>query len=368
MLTMAPSSQSVGRVGFDMLKKLCDDGAVPETVILSPLSITIALGMLAGAADSCKKENLCAKLGLQSAQELESVLHPVQNALCGEVKNGPLALANAIFTDASVTLYPAYEQFLRGFNAEFTQYPNLADSVDAINAWISDNTRGLIQDMLSAPMLKTSHLALVNAIAFKGTWKMQFDRQNTRKESFSITRSQTSKVDMMFLRKHKISSLQTSTYTAVSLPYDLPSSYPQTSLVAYLPNEGTTLGAVLEEIESKGNQASRFKEVKYDQFGFPKFKIESKFSLVDTLEKLGYPVKGVYPEMANGSNQVQMIIHQAFVKVDEEGTEAAAATAVLMTRSRPVSPKVLLFNRPFVFAIVSDKPDTIMFSGIYSGK
>ncbi|OAQ59394.1 proteinase inhibitor I4 [Pochonia chlamydosporia 170] len=365
---MAPSSQEIGRVGWDMLKQQCGDRDTQETVILSPLSITIALGMLAGAADTRKKHDLCTKLGLQNAEELESVLHPLHNALCGNVKGGPLALANGVFTDTSVTLYSKYQEFLAGFNAEFTQYPSLEGAVDEINKWISDNTRGLIQDMLSAALLRNCHLALVNAIGFKGTWKTQFDRSNTRKETFFVTPNETKDVNMMFLHQQRISFLETSTYKAAQLPYQLPASYPQTSLLAYLPNEGKSVGDVLDEIADHGSSISRFSEGKYHKFGFPKFEIESSFSLVDTLEKLGYPIGGVYPNMADGPNQVQTILHQALVKVDEEGTEAAAATAVLMTRSIPVAPKILIFNRPFVFAIVSDKPKAVLFAGVYSGK
>ncbi|OAA34762.1 proteinase inhibitor I4 [Metarhizium rileyi] len=365
---MAPSPQSIGRVGWDVLKKQCVDDSTPKTAILSPLSVTIALGMLAGAADESKKHGLCTKLGLHGADDLESVLHPLQSTLCGDAsKDGPLALANAVFTDTSVTLRPAYEKFLKGLNAEYTQYPNLADATDKINDWISDNTRGLIRDMLSPPVLENSHLALVNAIGFKGTWRTQFDRGDTRNETFTRTKDQSVKVDMMFMRKQRVASLETSTYKAVRLPYTLPASYPSASLFAYLPNEGTSVGAVLDDIVKNGSSDDQFSEVQYDEFGLPKFEMNSNFSLVDTLEKLGYPVGGAYPEMASGPNEVQTILHQAYVKVDEEGTEAGAATAVMMTRSlRPV-PKTLVFNRPFVFAIASDKPDVVLFAGIYAG-
>ncbi|KHN96003.1 proteinase inhibitor I4 [Metarhizium album ARSEF 1941] len=367
---MAPSSQSVGRVGWDMLRKPCGDAdAAPQTVVLSPLSITIALGMLAGAADDSKKRDLCTKLGLQSANDLDSVLRPLHSALCGGAKDGPLALANAVFTDDTVALYPAYRDFLRGFNAESTRYPDLARAAEDMNTWISDNTRGLIRRMLSPAALQHSHLALVNAIGFKGTWQMQFERGDTRKEKFCIARDEQTEVDMMFQRKQKIASLETPSYKAVRLPYTLPESYPSTSLFAYLPAEGTLLSTVLDEIAtSSGNPVGQFAEVKYDEFGFPRFDIDSKFSLVDTLEELGYPVGGAYAHMAEGQNQVQTMLHQAYVKVDEEGTEAAAATAVIMARSMILDPKVLLFNRPFIFAIASDKPDAILFAGIYSGK
>ncbi|KID84306.1 proteinase inhibitor I4 [Metarhizium guizhouense ARSEF 977] len=366
---MAPSLQSIGRVGWDLLMKQCGPDSAPETVILSPLSITMALGMLAGGADESKKLGLCTKLGLQNAGELESVLHPLHTTLCGDAKDGPLALANAVFTDQSVTLFPAYQNFLKGFNAEHKQYPNLAEAASNINAWISDNTRGLIRDMLSPASLTNSHLALVNAIGFKGTWQTKFEPRNTHeKEAFFVTKDKQTKVDMMYLRSQHLSSLETSTYKAVRLPYTLPESYPSTSLFAYLPNEGTSLSAVLEDIVKNGSAGDQFIPVKYDEFGFPKFEIDSKFSLVDTLEKLDYPIGGAYTEMAEGQNQVQTIAHQAYVKVDEEGTEASGATAVIMTRSMNFEPKVLVFNRPFVFAIASDKPDAILFAGIYSGK
>jgi serpin B len=217
-------------------------------------------------------------------------------------------------------------------------------------------------------MLKNTHLALVNAISFKGNWKVQFSRADTKKKVFSVTKNDNTLVNMMFLHDQRVASMQSPHFTAVRLPYASPPPYPQTSMVAFLPNEDTPIGTVLEEIAGGRGLNVQFSEVKYRHFGFPRFAIDTKFSLGDTLKELGYPVGGVYTEMADGSNEVQSIIHQAFVKVDEDGTEAAAATAVLMTRSRPADPKALVFDRPFVFAVVSDKPDAVLFAGVYSGE
>lgn len=361
-------STAVADLTWSILTELHNDNGKPASIIFSPLSISIALGMLTGAADGEVKKTLCTKLGISKEEDLP-LLSKIGLGDTGSGSHSSLSSANAIFMDSTIEIYPAYKAFLAAFQAEPCQYPNIADHVDQINLWISDRTLGLIQNMLSKAQLATAHAVLVNAVAFKGAWEAPFDPKDTRNVSFYITSLEEKSVKMMFKNKRNISAYQHAKFDAVKLDY-VSASSSKMSMTAYLPKEGVSTQDILKLLSAqKGlTSSSNFIDIKYDQFGFPKFEVLSDFSLMNLLSSLGYPIGGSFPRMGTGNNVVQDILHKAFIKVDEQGTTAAAATAVIMTRSRPMNPKVLIFNRPFVYTIVSHETGTVLFAGIYAGE
>ncbi|KAH6982554.1 Serpin domain-containing protein [Ilyonectria destructans] len=116
---------------------------------------------------------------------------------------------------------------------------------------------------------------------------------------------------------------------------------------------------------------SPFRAKKYDKFGFPRFELESTLSILPMLEELGFPVRGPNPEMGSGRNEAHSCIHRAIIKLNEEGTEAAAATAMVKSRSRskqPLAPEILIFDRPFAFSVHLDDNDAAVFAGLFFGR
>jgi len=214
-----------------------------------------------------------------------------------------------------------------------------------------------------------TRLILTNAIYFKGAWVQEFDKEETIEQNFYVTPEQAVKVDMMRrldeeaeFPYHETDSLQ-----ILEMPY----SGKETSMLVLLPKEHN-----LEEIEEKLTleNISTWQENLQEQevrLYFPKFKMETKYSLGDSLAKMGMPT--AFTELADFSGMtgkkelmIDEVIHQAFVEVDEKGTEAAAVTAVIMIEMvAPIEPPVPVFraDRPFIFLIQEKETGAILFMG-----
>ncbi|KAJ2981879.1 hypothetical protein NQ176_g1760 [Zarea fungicola] len=374
---LTSTAASSHALAFGILRLLDNDGDAPSSSkACSPLSIIIAIGMLAGAADSVSKKGLCHKLGIAEPANLGSNFEEILALLGIEDEHSAITGANGLFTDHSVTIRQGYLDFVAIFGASVTQYPQLDKAVVDINTWVAGHTRGLIQDLLSAGALRNAHAVLINTLAFKGTWKREFDMKNTQETKFHIPGQEPKLVSMMFQRGIKVASLEGDKYTAVRLPYTAASESQSTSLIAYLPSKDVSLRQFISDMGTAAAVAaaavaavspSKFAENKFDVFGFPKFSLDTKCHILDKLSQLGFPLAGSYPELGGPNSEVSDVIHQAVIKIDEQGTEAAAATAVVMRRSRPVQSRTLIFDRPFYFALVHDESNLALFAGIFCG-
>ncbi|KAF7547521.1 hypothetical protein G7Z17_g7668 [Cylindrodendrum hubeiense] len=325
-------------LGWDMLERLCIQSASTKGICIAPLSIATALAMLAGAVSVDRRPEFCQRLGVNSLSELSDAFQALDSVLANKGQGQMVTMANAAFSDSDVEFRPAYTQFLNSFGVHAEKFPSLQEAAGEINSWVADNTRGLIKDLVSRQVLKEVHVALINALAFKGSWTNKFDRNLTEKNTpFYVAASEERKVDMMFCHKRNIAMVKRPGYTAVRLPYTAASPSTSMSLVAYLPDRRISLEQLVQTMD-RSQPPLPFRAKKYDKFGFPKFSLDSNLSVLPMLQELGFPVAGQFPEMAPGGNEVQECIHRAVIKLDEKGTEAAAATAILMTRSRaPIS-------------------------------
>lgn len=360
---MAAASRTIG---LDLL--ITTPEPLPSAVC-SPLSIAIAVGMLAGAADPPKRAALCARIGVSDPDTLSAGFQHILSVLGAGADDSPVAAANAVFTDRSIELFPRYVEFLKGFDAEVMQRDSLVKSVGEMNAWVGRRTRNLIPRLLSPRDLQNAHAVLLNALAFKGVWKKKFADKNTVKSKFHVSKQESKPVDMMFLRRQRLRLLQTQHYCAVRIPYAASAPEHAASFIAYLPDESSNLPSLLIKLRADGHAPlSSFGEVGIDSVGLPKFSLDTKTQMMDQLRMIGFPLEGEFPEMGSGGGgMVEEVIHQAVIKVDEEGTEAAAATAVMMMRGKRAQGKRVVFDRPFYFEVVHDQSDVRLFTGVYSG-
>ncbi|KAK7423494.1 hypothetical protein QQX98_000951 [Neonectria punicea] len=365
---MSDGAHAVRVLGWAMLDRLRAQDESSRGICISPLSIATTLAMLAGAVSVDRRDEFCRKLGANSLSELADSFRTLDDVFAGKDHGRMVTMANVAFADDDVEFRPAYTQFLDSFGAYSIKFPSLQQADGEINSWVSDHTRGLIKDLVSRQVLKESHVVLINALAFKGSWQTKFNRKLTQKNTpFHAAGLEKRKVDMMFSHKRSIATAKGPCYTVVRLPYAATSPLTSMSLAAYLPDQGTSLEQLIQTM-NHSQPASRFRTKKYDKFGFPKFDLDSNFSILHILQDLGFPVAGQLPEMAQGGNEVQKCIHRAVLKIDEEGTEAAAATAIILTRSLAPIPEILVFDRPFAFSICLDQTDMVVFTGLFFGR
>jgi len=363
---------------FDFYKLLREDeemlASEDGNLFFSPFSIFTALAMTWAGA----RENTA----VQMAQTLHFTEKPAQfhraigdlisqlNAVQKET-DVELSIANAIWAQKG---YQFLDEFFRivqqSYQADLKQvdFSSAAESArQAINAWVEQQTNEMIKDLLPPKVLNAlTRLVLVNAIYFKGFWDNQFKSRDTREMEFWLLTEVAVKMPMMH-QEHQFGYWENDWLQIIEMPYKEESL----SLIVLLPKEKTGIADLEQKLNFENMMAwqSRLRKRKVIVF-FPKFKIESQFSLGQTLALMGMP-DAFDPELADFSAMVgqkelyiSAVIHKAFLEVNEEGSEAAAATGVVVSvTSIAPSPPIFKADHPFVFFIRDNKSQSILFLG-----
>lgn len=347
-------------------------------VFFSPYSVSTALAMTYEGARG------------ETADQIRSVFHypeddmtrrynfaRIYNLLNQPDQKYQLNTANALWAQGDYQFADEYfkviDQYYGGkvTNMNFAAQPEPCRQT--INSWVEDQTNDKIKDLIqSGQITPLTTLILTNAIYFKGTWKYQFDPEQTQEMDFRISPDEQVKVDMMFFDKNEENQFnyaQTDQFQILELPYD----GENLSMLILLPIIGTeTKNFNCQEINLDLQQIEEFKQLLTPQpvtIYLPKFKIETRYLLNDCLTSLGMPL--AFERRADFSGMtgyqdliISLVIHQAFVEVNEEGTEAAAATAVLMERTTTAIPSnVFKADHPFLFFIQDNRTGMILFMG-----
>ncbi len=239
-----------------------------------------------------------------------------------------------------------------------------------INKWVEDKTQEKIKDLLPPGSLNAAtRMVLTNAIYFKGDWATQFKKAATRDMDFHVSANKKIKTPMMY-QTGKFGYTETPDMQALKMPYqgkDL-------SMVVLLPKKDAGM-ARFEKSLTAGNIDLWVKRLRYPRkvrVYFPRFKMEYKMKMNEVLKKMGmllaFGGRADFSGMTGSQDLfISGVFHKAFVKVDEKGTEAAAATAVVMERKSmskgPSRPPVFKADRPFLFLIRHEKTGMILFLG-----
>ena len=342
-------------------------------LFLSPYSISTALAMTYGGARGATEKQMAKTLHFGLPQEqlhlgfaaLQSRLNAVQQK--GKIK---LAIANSLWPHKGYDFLPAYLDLCQkqyGVAITPVDFNNATESArKTINDWVENKTNRKIQELFKPGILDArTRLVLANAIYFKGTWTEQFDKKLTRKQPFHLTTDKTTTAPLMH-RQGRYRYAEYPTLQVLELPYagnDL-------SMIVLLPVSHKELEAI-EAKWSADRLAGWLKQlhpVEVDVY-LPQFKMASQFSLNQTLAALGmtdaFTVKADFSGMDGQQDLfISAVIHKAFVEVNEEGTEAAAATGVAMEmKSEPAEPVVFRADRPFLFLIRDNPTGSLLFLG-----
>lgn len=356
--------------GLDMFGRLVADQP-DENVFFSPLSAYFALGMTANGAAGATLDEMRTTLrqGGLSEEEANLAYRGLLDLLLGLDPDVEFSIANAIWHRLGLQVEPAFAEASRAtFDAavEGVDFQSPA-TVSAINDWVSDQTRGRIEKIVDDPgELAHTVMFLVNAIFFKGSWQLQFDPDDTRSDSFELLDGTVGTVEMMrqpdieILRHHADESLE-----IAELLYGR-GAFAMTIL---LPPRGTTPAQFLDGVDAlrwHGWVDSLEETAAIDAVEMPKFRLEWGKKLNDDLATMGMPLAfgdgADFSRMAPGGEGffISEVKQKAFVEVNEEGTTAAAVTAVNMADSaRPI----FRVDRPFVFAIRERFSGTLLFLG-----
>jgi len=337
-----------------------------DNIMVSPLSVALALGMTYnGAADSTKeamKETL--KLSGLTDAEINAAYESIVDQLLKLDPKVILSIANSIWYRQNFTVLPAFIDLNQQYyDAEVNELDfNLPGAKDIINAWVDEKTNGLIPEIIDyIPPLAVMYL--INAIYFKGMWKYEFDPEATSQQPFYLKNGNTEMVDMMEM-ECDLMHMSNNLFSAVQLPYG-DGAFNMTIL---LPHSQYTPDDIVEELTNENWN------IWMNSFGkksvtvkFPKFKFEFFRMLNDDLIDMGMGIAfDPYNADFSGINPdeqlyISRVLHKTFIDVNEEGTETAAVTAVeiSLTSAGPF----FVVNRPFIFTIQENSTGTILFMG-----
>jgi serpin B len=353
---------------FDLYSRLRGGSG---NLVLSPYSISLALAMTYAGARGETATQMAAAASFTLPQErLHAAFDDLDLALTATDGEGlELRVLNQLFgQDGFVFEQPFLDTLAVDYGADLRlmDFVHAADaSRQAINDWVEEATAQRIKDLLpQGSVTSSTRLVLANAIYFNGKWKSPFDSALTSAGTFHLLDGGTTPVAMMH-RALMLPYAQADGYQAVELPYE----GGRYAMLIIVPDAGrfneidASLDAArLDDIEAALTPAERL-------IGLPKFELEEPVSLKNILQSLGmvdaFDTTADFTGMrAEGGLYVGDVLHKAFVKVDEEGTEAAAATAVVMVGGAiPTPPIRLEIDRPFCFAIRERDTGSILFLG-----
>ena len=350
---------------FNLFRKARGD----KSKILSPLSITFALGMLNNGADgeTLKEINQTLGFGEAGADAINAFSQKMlkeSNTLDEKTK---ALIANTIFVNEGCG-YRLQEGFVDKVNTYYDAQPQNRDfadgeTVDVINQWANDHTEGMIPKVLDETTFNPSAVSyLLNALYFRGIWSSPFNKEDTKNEPFGGG----DEVPMMRKDDAEILYAENDLYQAVRLLYGN-GAY---RMDIFLPHEDKTVGEVLESLNGSNWQPKY--ESKSVDLKLPRFETDSNQDLVGVMADLGMPkafsIDAEFPFFCNVPGYIGNMFQVAKIKLDEVGTKAAAVTVIEWAgAAMPEEPKQFNANRPFLYIISEQSTGAIFFIGQYTG-
>ncbi|XP_077522091.1 iris-like isoform X3 [Amblyomma americanum] len=365
-----PLGESLLSFSIDLYKQLISESSRSGNVFYSPFSISAALSMaLAGARNTTAKQ-LTEVLHVNS-DDIHKHFSSFFSQLSGFSPDVKLHVANRMYADRAFPVLDTYLSLLRdsyGATMESVDFQSNYEKVrQEVNAWVEKVTESKIKNLLPEGTLDASTvLILVNAIYFKGLWSSQFDPESTHRSHFHLDSKNKKEVEMMYQQSdYKMSRSDDLEVTALEIPY----RGGKTSMVVILPDSVEGLSKLEDSLTASNlsNLLKNFRNGSDIELYLPKFKLEQAIYLKETLKAMG--IKDFFTaaaELRGISDRrnlvVSEVIHKAFVEVNEEGTEAAAATAVVMFDTLLMTTRFVV-DRPFMFLIRSLDPELVLFMG-----
>ena len=373
-----PTSEEVGAVvqgnrlfAHDLYGQLAGQEG---NLFFSPYSISTALGMTYAGARGQTETEMTAVLHFPLSQDR---FHPAMGGLISSI-NSPertgytLRVANRLWGQQGTDFEPYFldttRQYYGAGLAEVDYKFHTEDARQTINRWVEDQTEQKIRNLIPEGVLsRNTRLVLTNAIYFLGDWKHSFNESATRDRSFHLDATETVSVPTM-RQTSRFRYMETDDFQLLDLPYE----NDDLSMLLLLPRERDGLSSFeasfSDELLQESIDQMRYVDVSVT---LPKFMMTQDFELKDTLVEMG--MASPFADAADFSGisseselKISKVIHKAFIQVDEQGTEAAAATAVIVgitSTSIPRPPEIFSADHPFAFLIRDNRTDSILFMG-----
>jgi len=350
---------------FDLLKKTIVSSG-ETNVFVSPLSVSIALGMAWNGANGTTRTEMetALKMSGMLVGDINNYYKIMQTTLPSIDPTTKLSIANSMWYKTGFEVKPA---FLKVNAESFNAYLKELDftkvwAADTINNWCSKRTNTLIPVIIDQ-IPSNAVMYLINAVYFKGIWSKQFEKKNTSLQKFTNEAGNQGNVNMMY-QKDTFRYAETETAQYLDMPYGNNAF----SMTVILPAANKSPAEVLNSLTTDSwNSTLSQLSLREVMVYLPRFKVTNKFKLNNVLQDMG--MKLAFSDLADFSNisdlplQISEVIHKTYVTVDEEGTEAAAVTSIgIIATAMPVIP-VFRVDKPFLFVIREKSTGVILFIG-----
>lgn len=368
-----PIEMRNNQFAFDLFKEI--SSSHDKNLVISPFSISAALAMTYAGANGTTAEEMAQTLYFYSRQErFHKDFSAWMNAIIkrGDVKD-KLNVANSLWPQED---YPFRDDFINLIKEYYdsalfkVNYRGDREQIrQRINTWVEDNTNQLIKNLIKPGVLTDdTRLLLVNAIYFLSDWKIAFDEKVTHTAPFYITPEKTVNVPLMYM-EDDLRYADTENFQVLELEYE----GGDFSMVVVLPVKGTDINNFIDhlDVETFIQTLEKMEKQKVEVY-LPSFKVRSNFDLEKLLAEMGMPEafsnKADFGRMTDLQDlKIDKVIHEAFIDVNEEGTEAAASTAVVIIRKSamvdPPEKTTFRADRPFVYAIKDNSTQSVLFMG-----
>lgn len=338
-----------------------------ENVLVSPLSVSMALGMTLNGARGQTADVMRASLALNGlgSDEINAAYRTLIDLLRSVDPKVTFEIANSIWYRPDLQVLPAFIDVNRAnFDAEVTSLDfGGPDAVRRINDWVSQKTHGKIPTIVQQ-IPRDMVMYLINALYFKGIWTTEFHEDSTKPAAFSLPSGGTRAIELMHragaFNYHRDAQVQ-----AVDLPY----GYDRYTMTVVLPNPGVDIAALVDGLDdATWNNIVGGLDSAVGTVQMPRLKLSWEERLNDWLVRLGMGVAfsgdadftGID---ANGGLAISEVKHKTYVEINEEGTTAAAVTSVGISRTSAPEKFLMRMDRPFIFAIRERSTGVIMFLG-----
>jgi serine protease inhibitor len=359
--------ESDNKFGIKLFRKIIEEEK-DKNVFISPLSVSVALGMTHNGANGETQEAMQKTLELSglTVQEVNESYKSLIELLTGLDPKVRFQIANSIWYRQELSFEKEFIDLNKKyFNAEVRGLNfNDPNAPKTINAWVDKNTNGKIKEIVDAPIDPLLVMFLINAIYFKGFWAYQFDKDLTKDDLFTLPDG-SKKACKMMKQKGELQYFENADFQAIDLPY----GDGDFSMSIFLPHPEKNIDSLIAKFNQENwnlwiGSFSKHELTLY----LPKFTLEYELTLNDVLKALGMgiafdPLKADFSKMYKGPESlfISKVKHKTFVDVNEEGTEAAAVTSVGLAMTSVGT--IMRIDRPFVFVIRENKSQTILFIG-----
>uniref|UniRef100_A0A3B4WDD4 Leukocyte elastase inhibitor n=1 Tax=Seriola lalandi dorsalis TaxID=1841481 RepID=A0A3B4WDD4_SERLL len=383
MASLTPLSKANTGFALALLNKLSDNDKTAN-VFFSPFSISSALAMVMLGSGGNTAKQMSEVQFTHTHTDLQDDVHTSFALLLNKLNkpDAPYALsvANRLYGEQSYQFVEGFlEKTRKHYHAELesVDFSNSSEAARLnINSWVESQTQGKIKDVLAEGVVDNmTRLVLVNAIYFKGNWNKQFQQSSTHDAQFKLNKNDAKPVKMMHQKtKFPLTYIPEANCQILEMPY----KGKELSMLIFLPMDIEDSSTGLEKLEKELTYENFVEWTRSDmmdeievQVGLPRFKMEENYDMKDVLVSMGMVdafdmIMSDFSGMSPANDlALSKVVHKAFVEVNEEGTEAAAATAAVMMLRCALRPATFIADHPFLFFIRHNPSMSILFAGRY---